>query len=242
MDAKGIMQQIREHLAQGKSRQEVIALGYAPGSVYKVQRQLRRTRTQGGSPSAPVRLEASPTALDPEVLARIEKLESKNAELSAQVTELLQERQDASALESRCDQLQERVEGVAAKVETTIKETSLKVAEQRRRIESLEQQAKALEETVSLIVPLVYHLDVHHRRLTHGWPTDSTDEELGPSNAGYKALLQTLRQVLSQNDGFLRRSRRFRLPVQLLSSDSQQLGVSKATVVNYLKGYPYQPR
>jgi hypothetical protein len=42
MDTKGVMQQIRDHLAQGKSSQEVIALGYAPGSVYKIQRQMRK--------------------------------------------------------------------------------------------------------------------------------------------------------------------------------------------------------
>jgi hypothetical protein len=42
MDNKGVMQQIREHLAQGKSSQQVIALGYSPGSVYKVQRQMRK--------------------------------------------------------------------------------------------------------------------------------------------------------------------------------------------------------
>jgi hypothetical protein len=41
-DTKGTMQQIREHLIEGKSSQEVIALGYAPGTVYKIQRRLKK--------------------------------------------------------------------------------------------------------------------------------------------------------------------------------------------------------
>ena len=46
MGTKGIMEQIREHLAQRKSSTQVIALGYAPATVYKVQRQLRRRNEQ----------------------------------------------------------------------------------------------------------------------------------------------------------------------------------------------------
>jgi hypothetical protein len=42
MDTKGVMQQIRELLSEGKSSKEVIALGYASGSVYKIQRQMRK--------------------------------------------------------------------------------------------------------------------------------------------------------------------------------------------------------
>jgi hypothetical protein len=51
MVGKGIMQEIREHLAQGKSSQEVIALGYAAGSVYKIQQQLRRSSGEKGNAS-----------------------------------------------------------------------------------------------------------------------------------------------------------------------------------------------
>ena len=42
METKGIMAEIREHLAKGKSSREVIHLGFAPGTVYKVRRQLTR--------------------------------------------------------------------------------------------------------------------------------------------------------------------------------------------------------
>jgi hypothetical protein len=241
-DTKGVMQQIREQLIEGKSSQEVIALGYAPGSVYKVQRQLRRNGSAGDNLSAPIGVEAPTSALDSEVLARIAELKLENAELSAQVTELLEERQSRSSLDFKIDQLEQRVERLVFKVETVNQETCLKVDEQQRRVELLEQRAKTLEEVDSLLVPLVYHLDVHHRSSTHGWPADPADKEFGPSDSGYKALLQTLGQRLSQNDGFVRQSHRFSLPVQFLSSDCPSVGVSKATAINYLKGYPYQPR
>jgi hypothetical protein len=39
--SSNIMQGIRNLLSQGKSSREVIQLGYAPGTVYKVQRQMK---------------------------------------------------------------------------------------------------------------------------------------------------------------------------------------------------------
>lgn len=38
----GVMDEIRELLAQGRSSAEIIALGYAPGTVYRLQREWRR--------------------------------------------------------------------------------------------------------------------------------------------------------------------------------------------------------
>jgi len=47
MESKGTMEQIRELLAEGKSSGEVIALGYAPSTVYKVRRYMRlKTRQE----------------------------------------------------------------------------------------------------------------------------------------------------------------------------------------------------
>ena len=36
------MEQIRDHLAQGRCSRELIDLGFAPGTVFKVQRQVRK--------------------------------------------------------------------------------------------------------------------------------------------------------------------------------------------------------
>ncbi len=42
METKGIMQQVREHFGHGNSSTHVIALGDAPSTVDKVQRELRK--------------------------------------------------------------------------------------------------------------------------------------------------------------------------------------------------------
>ena len=48
------MKQIREHLTEGKSSSEVIALGYMRGSVYKVLYQMRQEGNGGSSTSSHV--------------------------------------------------------------------------------------------------------------------------------------------------------------------------------------------
>ena len=42
MSNKGIMEEISEHLSQGRSSRELIDLGYRPGSVYGALRQVRQ--------------------------------------------------------------------------------------------------------------------------------------------------------------------------------------------------------
>ncbi len=37
----GVMDEIRGHLSDGKGSREIIQLGYAPGSVYRLQREFR---------------------------------------------------------------------------------------------------------------------------------------------------------------------------------------------------------
>jgi hypothetical protein len=54
MESTGVMQHVRELLGQGKSSRDVIEMGYAPGTVYKAQRQLRSNNTRTLSkPSTP---------------------------------------------------------------------------------------------------------------------------------------------------------------------------------------------
>jgi hypothetical protein len=53
MPANSIMQEIRNLLSQGQSSSEVIALGYKPPTVYKVQRQLRKKGQHSNKVPAP---------------------------------------------------------------------------------------------------------------------------------------------------------------------------------------------
>ena len=43
----GIMDEVRQLVRQGKSSREIIQLGYAPGTVYKIQRHEKERREQG---------------------------------------------------------------------------------------------------------------------------------------------------------------------------------------------------
>jgi hypothetical protein len=107
MDTKSVMQQIREHLIEGKSSQEVIALGYAPGSVYKVQRQLRRSDGEKGGRDPQGRGEApSPTA-DAEAPAKTERLAAENAQLRQQIRMLEEQLAEVSSLRLQLEQAQD---------------------------------------------------------------------------------------------------------------------------------------
>jgi transposase-like protein len=98
---KGIMEGIREHLAQGKSSQEVIALGYAPGTVYRIQHQLRRRSGEKGKTSVRATPEAQVPIIDTEAVARMKHLETENAQLRAQMAELHQEVERVTSLHSQ---------------------------------------------------------------------------------------------------------------------------------------------
>src|ERR687895_2231724 len=112
MATKGVMQQIQERVAQGKSSQEVISLGYAPGSVYKVQRQLRHSREEKEEPAAPGTAEAQVPVVNNEVLIRMGRLETENAQLRTQMAELRQEVEKVTSLQYQLDQLQWRFLGI----------------------------------------------------------------------------------------------------------------------------------
>ncbi len=53
MPGNSVMQEIRDLLSQGKPSSEVIALGYKPPTVYKVQRQLRKKGQDSNKEPAP---------------------------------------------------------------------------------------------------------------------------------------------------------------------------------------------
>jgi len=106
MNTEGIKRQIGGHLIEGKSSQEAIALGYAPGSVYKVQRQLRFNSGDKQQVSAQPEPELQVSVVDAEAVARIEGPETENAEVRTQMAELLQEVERASSLLHQLGQLQ----------------------------------------------------------------------------------------------------------------------------------------
>jgi hypothetical protein len=213
MDTKGVLQQIREYLAPGKSSQEVIALGYAPGSVYKIQRQLRRHNEEKEEPAARSTAEAQVPVVDTEALARMERLETENAELRTQMVDLLQEVKRITSLHPQLDQLQRGFEKLIIEVMQSQQEIT-RCARGQQQIETLVRQVQSLDEVVCPLSLLVYHLDVHHRRLTHGWPPDPADWHLQPTDQGYQTLQQWLRQWLAEAMRDSKQRQRFGLPIR----------------------------
>jgi predicted RNase H-like nuclease (RuvC/YqgF family) len=210
---KGIMEEIREHLARGQSSQEVIALGYAPGSVYKVQRQLRHSSDDQEQAAARTAPEAQVSVVDTEAVAQMERLGTENAEVRTQMAELLQEVERVTSLHSQLDQLQRRLEGLDTKVGESQQEIS-RYAQEQQRIETLERQVQRLDEVVRLLSLLVYHLDVHHRQQIHGWPANPADRDLQPSDQGYRTLQQGLRTLLTETLIGAEQRQRFGLPLR----------------------------
>jgi hypothetical protein len=213
-DTKGTMQQIREHLIEGKSSQEVIALGYAPGSVYKIQRQLRYSSSEKEKSLVRATPEASIPAVDTEALLRMDQLETENAELRAQMVALRQEVERATSLQHQLAPLQHQFEDLATKVGQSQQGPFRHAQGLVRRIETLEGQVQRLDEVVCLLGLLAYHLDVHHRQQTHGWLPDPADRDLQQNDQGYRDLQQRLRQWLAKAMTDFKQRQRFGLPLR----------------------------
>ncbi len=83
MDSTGIMEQIREHIAQGKKSGELIRMGYAPGTVYKVQRQMRRRASR-----AVLSQGKNGLYVDVSAAGKMQLCEEENKKLYEKVTQL----------------------------------------------------------------------------------------------------------------------------------------------------------
>jgi DNA repair exonuclease SbcCD ATPase subunit len=102
----GIMAEIRDLLSQGKSSSEVIALGYKPSTVYKVQRQLNKR--------GPDNIKALNLGNDPATLATPAYLQAENADLQQRIVTLEAELAEAASLRSELDQALSRIEELEA--------------------------------------------------------------------------------------------------------------------------------
>ena len=110
-----VMEEIRRLWSEGMSSSELIRVGYAPGTVYKVQRQMRR-RCQGRDKEATKSMRQT-TTVDERHLVKIKELETENDGLEGWV-ELLQERLDEQdSLGSQLKDARGRIQKLEAEVE-----------------------------------------------------------------------------------------------------------------------------
>jgi len=135
MLGNGIMQEIRGLLSSGKASGEVIALGYKPPTVYKVQRQLNQKGQGDGRAAAPGNAQLptstmdakSESALEAEnfrLRQEVETLEGQlecavdgDAELAAQVQTLLERMKALEAEAAAAGQLRQRVKELEGQLE-----------------------------------------------------------------------------------------------------------------------------
>jgi len=128
MNTSGIMEDIRNLLNEGKPSAEVIGLGYAPSSVYKAQRQLRKVSDRTDQPVTQVLV----TNMASEGWS---ELREENSRLRQQLS-LLEE------LPAERDTLQEELEVARSRIEEL--EAKLSQAQQlRNRLAAIEPEARA---------------------------------------------------------------------------------------------------
>jgi hypothetical protein len=148
MSNNGIMDQIRNLLSQGKSSREIIQLGYAAGTVYKVQRQLRPKQTTGEEPA--LVMDQDPSISD------AGELSAADAEFFRCLFGPVDEPAQASDLRAKLDQARNPIEELAEevsqvqalqeRVHTLEAEAEASVA-LHQRIRELEQQLKKADHT-----------------------------------------------------------------------------------------------
>ena len=157
MNTNGIMGDTRSLLNEGRSSAEVIALGYAPSSVYKAQRQLRKATVRPDQPMTQVLV----TNMASEGWS---ELREENAKLRQQVS-LLEE------LTAERDVLREELELAQCRIDDLKGEAS-QAQQLRVRLAAIEPEARAAGELRQEIKELdhqVRHTNVTMAQEVHHW-------------------------------------------------------------------------
>jgi exonuclease VII large subunit len=141
----GIMQAVRELLAQGMSSREVIEKGYAPGTVYKVQRQLRRGSCEALPPEPAAHEEPEQGFMN-----EVRRLQEENSRLEqAALWQRTLQQHEAESLQRQASDLSFELEASRRdRVELETRLTGM-VRESLRVAQESDRLSRALEETRS---------------------------------------------------------------------------------------------
>ena len=157
MNTTGIMEDIRSLLNEGRSSAEVIALGYAPSSVYKAQRQLRKATDRTDQPVTQVLV----TNMASDGWA---ELREENTKLRLQVSVL-------EELTAERDTLREELELAGSRIEDLEAKAS-QAKQLRDRLASIEPEARAagkLRQEVNVLDHQVRHTNAAMAQEVHQW-------------------------------------------------------------------------
>ncbi len=113
MDGNGVMQDVRELLSQGLAVPEIIAKGYAPSTVYKVQRDLQRKQggldqssRRSGTAMAQFRYQTQLEAEHLRLKRRVEAVEDRIAQAESRAADLGQLRARIEEIEGAIEEQQ----------------------------------------------------------------------------------------------------------------------------------------
>ena len=192
----GVMDEIRGHLSDGKASREIIQLGYAPGSVYRLQREFRAEQAEEDAVSKETEQE-SPVPGDelqspaPETLQSEESHDrEQTAQRRAEVAQLANAQAAIGELREGLNRLSDQTQRLDGKVYQQLRQ-------QHEHNEALKRRIDALTEITKVIGLLLLHLDVHHRQ-AHGWSADPADGDTAVSDEGYRKLVNRLRPALNE--------------------------------------------
>ena len=132
MNTNGVMEEIRSLLSRGMSSTETIALGYKPSTVYKAQRQLRRSPSVSGPP---VTTQVLVTNMASEDSTRLREEIQALQEQVASLVEITAER----------DALREELDSALSQIDELVMEAS-QVQMLRERLAEVEPESKATGE------------------------------------------------------------------------------------------------
>ncbi len=157
MSTNGIMEDIRTLLKEGKPSAEVITLGYAPSSVYKAQRQLRKVTDRTEQPVTQVLV----TNMASEGWS---ELREENRKLRQQVSLLEEMTADRDTLREELELAQSRIEELEAKAS--------QAQQLRDRLAAIEPEARAageLRREVNELDHQVRHSNATMAQEVHNW-------------------------------------------------------------------------
>ena len=113
MENTGVMQEIEELLSQGNTSRQVIDLGYAPGTVYGVQRRVRRQSSEQENSEAyhqATEQSADIAPLIEDIVERVDRLEERMETVTLSNDDLY------DPITDHVNQLNQQVDFLAAKL------------------------------------------------------------------------------------------------------------------------------
>ena len=197
MNTNGIMEDIRSLLNEGRSSAEVIASGYAPSSVYKAQRQLRKATDRSDQPVTQVLV----TNMASEGWS---ELREENTKLRQEVSMLEETTAERDTLREELELARSGIEDLEAKAG--------QVQQLRDQLASIEPEARAageLRQEVKKLDRQVRHTNAAMAQEVHHWKGMFAQEEESRQEAGSLAAKRS-----SEIDGLKAENQRLSQEIQ----------------------------